>query len=133
MSDIIETDDYWIVDCTFIFKPTFNKPIDKYVKLIVKCNKLLFGNYKDVMHILKYNNDWSENGQKYWIGAKFNQPFGNSLKKLSNLKILNLGHSFNQPLSNSLDNLINLKEIYFSISFNQMLGNSLENLTALVM
>ena len=41
----------------------------------------------------------------------FNQPFGNSLDKLTSLQQLTLGRQFNQPLGNSLDKLTSLQQL----------------------
>jgi hypothetical protein len=58
---MIETEDYWIQDNKFIFKPEFNEPIDKYYDLISNYNTLIFSNYNDVNICIKTNNLYDNN------------------------------------------------------------------------
>ena len=41
-------EDYWIYEDKFIFKPHFNKPIDKYVGVIKNYSQLIFSDYDDI-------------------------------------------------------------------------------------
>ena len=45
------------------------------------------------------------------MGSEFNQPLGNSLSGLTNLKTLEFGQNFKQSLENSLSGLTNLESI----------------------
>ena len=89
---MIETEDYWIVDNKFIFKPNFNELIDKYFELISNYNELIFFNYTDInicieinnLYCFKYNDNIS----------KFNQK----IKLPENLTYLTFGRDFNQKV-----------------------------------
>jgi hypothetical protein len=72
--------------------------------------------------------------------SHFNQPLGDSLKSLINLRNLTFGHNFtngdyftheNRPLGDSLSTLVNLENLSFDYDFGRWqlpLGNSLHNL-----
>ena len=51
-----ETNEYWISDDKFIFKPDFNKPLGGYLHIIANYNHLIFSNYNDLEIMIKTNN-----------------------------------------------------------------------------
>jgi hypothetical protein len=53
---MLETNDYWILDDTIIFKPEFNSSLDNYVEIISKYKKLIFSNYDNLDIVNKTNN-----------------------------------------------------------------------------
>ena len=74
--------------------------------------------------------------KELYLGGEFNQPLGDSLSKLTQLEILYLqgdigGGYFNQPLGDSLLKLTKLKKLDLGVSFDQPLANSLSKLTQL--
>ena len=55
---IQETENYWIWnDNTLVFKP-FNKPLDDYINIISKYDKLIFSNYRDIDICIETNNQY---------------------------------------------------------------------------
>ena len=126
---MIETDNYWIVDKKFTFKPHFDDLIDEYMHLIEQCNELIFSDYYDI-------------GNKHYKTSNFNQiitlpnslthlTFGGNFNQIitlpNSLTHLTFGYDFNQiiTLPNSLTHLT------FGIKFNQIitLPNTLTHLT----
>ena len=74
--------------------------------------------------------------KELYLGGEFDQPLGDSLSKLTQLEILYLKGDigdglFNQSIGDSLSNLTQLKKLNLGVSFNQPLGNSLSKLTQL--
>jgi hypothetical protein len=94
---IIETDDFWLTDDAFVFKPRFNEKIDKYLELISKRSKLIFAN-RDCLHeTLILDNRVSAtsfNPDKNFVGSHFNTKF----KLPENVTCLMLGSSFNKEV-----------------------------------
>ncbi len=50
---MIKTCDYWILENKFVFKPSFNKSINKYYNLIKNYDELIFSNYNDINFCIK--------------------------------------------------------------------------------
>ena len=48
MKKMIETEDYWIYEDKFIFKPHFDISIDIYEDIICNYNELIFSDYNDL-------------------------------------------------------------------------------------
>ena len=90
--------DYWIYENSFIFKPTFDKPIDNYIEIIKNYKKLIFSNYDNLELYIKTNNNFKFTYDKQFIRLNFNLPLENSLSNLTNLTYLELGYKFNQSL-----------------------------------
>jgi hypothetical protein len=149
-------DNYWIYNDCFIFKPSFNKSLINYIKIIKKYKRLIFSNFDDLKtcietksdneRFIEYNNTYSQFNQpitnlltklpeleELKFGNEFNQLLTNdSFNNTNELKILIFGFKFNQLLTNGcLDNLTQLEELNFGICFNQPLENSLYKLTQL--
>jgi hypothetical protein len=127
---MIETNDYWIIEDQFIFKPHFDSSIDVYKNIISKYNKLVFSNYNDVDICIKRNNKYDSIYSNNFIGSKFNQiidlppnlthiTFGRNFNQLidlpPNLVYINFGDNFNQKVVLPL----NLVYINFGYGFNQ--------------
>ncbi len=55
---MIETEDYWIYENKFIFKPDFNKSIDIYKDIICNCCELIFSNYNHYNITIETNNNY---------------------------------------------------------------------------
>lgn len=55
---MIETEDYWLLDNTFIFKPHYNSSIKIYIDLITECSELIFSNYDDINMFIKTKNNF---------------------------------------------------------------------------
>jgi hypothetical protein len=119
---MIETEDYWITDNKFVFKPQFNDYIDKYNELIRNHNTLIFSNYNNLNICLEKNNleDIHNNNYK-------NSKFNKLIVLLNNLTHLTFGANFNKRvlLPNSLTYL------KFGWNFDQpvLLPDSLTHLT----
>ena len=69
--------------------------------------------------------------RKLVLAGEFNQPLGDSLSNLTQLKELYLGGEFDQPLGDSLSKLTQLKELYLNFYYSHPLGDSLSTLTQL--
>ena len=117
----MESEQYWIYEDYFIFKPKFYDEINIYQNQLVNYKKLIFSDYDDYKICIETNNKFKV---KYYHSifkdSKFNQPLANSLDKLINLQQLTFGSYFNQLLGNSLDKLINLQKLTFGACFNQL-------------
>jgi hypothetical protein len=108
---MIETDDYWIIEDQFIFKPHFDSSIDVYKNIISQYNKLVFSNYKDVDACIKTNNVYDNKYDNKFSSSIFNQQVELPL----NLVHINFGDYFNQKV----DLPENLTHINFGFHFNQ--------------
>ena len=121
------SNEYWVYQDYFIFKPHFNEPVENYVNIIKDYKKLIFSDFND----LESNIYPDEKFIKYYTGSIFNKPLSNSFEQLDCLKELTFGNEFSQPLENSLLALVQLEKLTFGFEFSQPLGNSLSNLTQL--
>lgn len=111
---MISTDNYWLFDNKFIFKPEFNKIIsDEYYELISKCDTLVFANYFNPKISIETNNQYMIEYDYEWFGSKFNQSF-NLPSCITNLI---LGEHFNQYINLHT----NLSHLTLGISFNQQI------------
>jgi uncharacterized protein YihD (DUF1040 family) len=119
---MIETEDYWIIENKFVFKPQFNESIDKYYNLIDKYDVLIFSNYDDANICIERNNLHCEQYYFKYFYSKFNQV----IKLHANLTNLNFNHHFNQFVELP-DTLIHLS---FGWHFNQPI-ELVDNLTHL--
>lgn len=127
---MIETDEYWANEDSFIFKHHFDKSIDLYKNLIMGKKKLIFSNYNlfdlalNIYNFNDYHNKYLFS--YYYKKSKFNHPIIFNQDWDWNLKYLVFGYKFNHPvnLPNSLIFLI------FGNSFNHqiLLPESLEYL-----
>jgi hypothetical protein len=108
---MIETNDYWIIEEQFIFKPHFDSSIDVYKNIISQYNKLIFSNYTDVDICIKTNNNFDSIFFNKYLGSKFNQK----IDLPQNLTYINFGNNFNQKV----DLPPNLVHINFGDCFNQ--------------
>ena len=68
---------YWIINDTIIFKPEFNEPIDGFIQVISKYNKLIFSNYDDPYITMETNNTHCENYTSNFKKSKFNKRIDN--------------------------------------------------------
>jgi hypothetical protein len=120
---MIETNDYWIIEDQFIFKPHFNLSIDVYKNIISQYNKLVFSDYDDVYACIKTNNEYDNKYSNNFIGSKFNQEVDLPL----NLVHINFGYRFDQKV----DLPPNLVHINFGCRFDQKvdLPSNLTHLT----
>jgi hypothetical protein len=71
--------DYWIYEDKFIFKPKFNKSIDKYADIIKNYSQLIFSNYDNLEIYIGTNNEYLDKYNKNYTVSKFNQPLTNLL------------------------------------------------------
>ena len=126
-----QNDPYWIVDDVIIFKPSFNKCLDKYSNIISNYRILIFSNYYDPHQALKNDNRYKYTDEDLYIKSVFNHSLHNTLSNLINLRELTFVNYFNQPLDHILSNLINLRKLTFGNYFNQQLNNSLSKLVNL--
>src|SRR6056300_1247759 len=109
-----ETEDYWIWNVnTLVFKPEFNKPLDDYINIISKYDKLIFSNYSDVKICIETNNQYKVKFKKYYLKSKFNQEVNNLPPNITNLTF---GYYFNQEVNNLPPNITHLT---FGYHFNQ--------------
>jgi hypothetical protein len=135
---MIETTNYWIYENKFIFKPKFNKSLDKYYNLISKYDQLIFSNYDNLDATLKTSNEPDDIYITNLFESKFNQPiqlnkqlthvvfgcyFNQPIELNENLIKLTLGHCFNQPiqLNKQLTHLIVHDEFNKQIIMNDKL------------
>jgi hypothetical protein len=109
---MIETNDYWIIEDQFIFKPHFDSSIDVYKNIIQQYNKLIFSDYDDVYICIKTNNKFDSKYSDKYLESKFNQI----IDLPPNLTYLSFGNYFNQKV----DLPQNLVHINFGWSFNQV-------------
>ncbi len=107
--ELIETNDYTICNDTLIFKPEFNKRIDKYADLIQNYTQIIFSNYEDLEALFETNRCLS----KYINKFKQNQ-FNKQFKLNQNLTHLTFGHNFNQKIQLNQ----NLTHLTFGENFN---------------
>ena len=99
-----ETEDYWIWnDNTLVFKPEFNKPLDDYINIISKYNKLIFSNYNDIDICIETNNEYEFD--EYYFDSNFNQEVKNLPPNITHLTF---GWNFNQPVINLPKNITHL-------------------------
>ncbi len=89
-----KTKDYWIIDDHLIFKPEFNKSLDKYANLLNKYTYLTFSNYNDWNICIETNNKYMYKYYDQYIRSKFNHPIELNQK----LTHLTMGASFNKPI-----------------------------------
>ena len=109
-----ETEDYWIWNVnTFVFKSEFNKPLDDYINIISKYDKLIFSNYSNVKIYMETNNQLKSEFYKYYLKSKFNQEVNNLSPNITHLTF---GWQFNQEVNNLPQNLTHLT---FGYDFNQ--------------
>lgn len=131
---MIQTIDYWIIEDLFIFKSEFNDLIcDSYIKLISKCNKLIFSNYQYIDHMIANSNTYNEKLDKYYLMSKFNKELPENFSSLDNLTYIDFGSNFNKPLKNLFADMNNLTHLIFGLQFNQELIALPPNLTHLVL
>ena len=64
---------YWVKDNQIIFKPEFNESINKYQRVIFKCNGFIFGNYDELEIILETNHNYKKKYHFNFKYSKFNQ------------------------------------------------------------
>lgn len=117
---MIETSDYWIIENKFIFKPLFNKKLDKqldnYIDLISKYDELIFSNflYLNILINNNYINNYKDNFNL--VNNYLSSFFNNEIKFLpTNLKSVIFGEKFNKPVNLPL----NLRSVIFDDEFNQ--------------
>ena len=120
-----ETEYYWIWnENILVFKPEFNKPLNDYIDIISKYNKLIFSNYSDIAICIKTNNQYIFKFKKY-LESKFNQEVNNLPLNITHLTF---GYCFNQEVINLPPNITHLT---FGYIFNQKVNNLPPNITHL--
>lgn len=111
---MITTENYWIFDKKFVFKPGFNEIlIDEYYEVMTNCDTLVFANYLNPYVSIETNNQYLNKHHDKWIGSKFNQSF-NLPHNITNLI---LGEHFNQYINLHS----NLTHLTLGISFEQQI------------
>ena len=113
-----EIEDYWIWNNnTVVFKPKFNKPLDDYINIISKYDKLIFSNYMDIAIYIETNNQYDRKFDKYYFKSNFNQPVKNLPQNITHLTF---GYEFNQEVNNLPPNITHLT---FDRCFDQEVNN----------
>ena len=87
MNIIEETKNYWIINDKLIFKYGFNSPLDEYIGVIGKYNKLLFSNYDDLEILTKKNNVYYYEFENNYKKSCFNFPISNLPNCLAYLEL----------------------------------------------
>lgn len=87
---MIETDNYWISDNKFIFKPSFNGSIHDYMEFISEYKELIFSDYEDIN-----NTNMRFDFCIYTICSIFNKIIRVLPLNLTDIKF---GRNFNQPI-----------------------------------
>ncbi len=64
---------YWIYEDKFIFKPSFNEPIDKHIDIIKNYSQLIFSNYDNLESCIKTNNEYLNKYDMNFRQSTFNQ------------------------------------------------------------
>jgi hypothetical protein len=123
---MIETDNYWITNNKFIFKPDFDGSINTYIDLMSQYNELIFSNYDCVGLCIKSNNEYKDKCCKY---CEYYQKsiFDKKVELPENLTHLTFGFNFNQEIKLPP----NLTHLTFGELFNQkvVLPSNLTHLT----
>lgn len=132
LSNIIESENYWICGNILIFKPQFNNLANIQIQLDETFTEIIFSNYSNVKFVLGTNNTYQYKYHNFWSGSNFSQSIEHLLLGAKNLKKLIFGYKFDCFLNSSLDPLANLQLLKFGLEYNKPLGNSLVNLVNLV-
>ena len=73
---MIETNDYWIVENKFIFKPYFSKSLNSYIALISQYEHLIFSNYTDYVLCIELDNKFDDMYREQFKKSRFSKPYG---------------------------------------------------------